>query len=294
MLNAATGMNNSTQKKFKQFVLSRKFDAGFTMGLLAKDLSIALQVGRETGTPAPLSGAVQGIGAGGAGDVRLGRRSYRDGEAVRAAGRGGARDRLMRWKFWQRDDDEEWEEFDEPDEPSRAPPEFPQFAMVISETAVNGWHMGALVRERANIDFYVRALVVRWPFVIARPIRSNRQSDITPDKDTLSPASTGPAHKLVVNWAWEPVDGETSQLRFYAKRKGGWWTGGAQRLKIRMTVKQVQPPRRRVVVRVKSNRVAWKKPDPKPKAERARRFRSKDDLATDIATPPAPRDDTTA
>ena len=45
VLNAATGMNNSTQKKFKQFVLSRKFDAGFTMGLLAKDLSIALQVG---------------------------------------------------------------------------------------------------------------------------------------------------------------------------------------------------------------------------------------------------------
>jgi 3-hydroxyisobutyrate dehydrogenase len=59
VLNAATGMNNSTQKKFKQFVLSRKFDAGFTMGLLAKDLSIALQVGRETETPAPLSALVK-------------------------------------------------------------------------------------------------------------------------------------------------------------------------------------------------------------------------------------------
>jgi len=58
VLNAATGMNNSTQKKFKQFVLSRTFDAGFTMGLLAKDLSIALQVGRETGTAAPLSALV--------------------------------------------------------------------------------------------------------------------------------------------------------------------------------------------------------------------------------------------
>ena len=59
VLNAATGMNNSTQKKFKQFVLSRRFDAGFTMGLLAKDLSIALQVGRETGTPAPISALVK-------------------------------------------------------------------------------------------------------------------------------------------------------------------------------------------------------------------------------------------
>lgn len=59
VLNAATGMNNSTMKKFRQFVLSRKFDAGFTMGLLAKDLSIALQVGRETGTAAPLSALVR-------------------------------------------------------------------------------------------------------------------------------------------------------------------------------------------------------------------------------------------
>ena len=59
VLNAATGINNSTQKKFRQFVLSRGFNAGFTMGLLAKDLSIALQVGRETGTAAPLSALVK-------------------------------------------------------------------------------------------------------------------------------------------------------------------------------------------------------------------------------------------
>src|SRR3984885_12049622 len=55
VLNAATGMNNSTVKKFRQFVLSRKFNAGFTMGLLAKDLSIAMQVGRETATAAAVS-----------------------------------------------------------------------------------------------------------------------------------------------------------------------------------------------------------------------------------------------
>jgi 3-hydroxyisobutyrate dehydrogenase len=56
VLNAATGMNNSTQKKFKQYVLSRTFDAGFTLGLMAKDVSIALQIGRETGTPTPVAG----------------------------------------------------------------------------------------------------------------------------------------------------------------------------------------------------------------------------------------------
>ena len=63
VLNAATGMNNSTQKKFRQFVLSRKFDSGFTMGLLVKDLSISLQLGRETDTPAPLSALTRELAA---------------------------------------------------------------------------------------------------------------------------------------------------------------------------------------------------------------------------------------
>jgi 3-hydroxyisobutyrate dehydrogenase len=55
VLNASTGMNNSTQKKLRQFVLSRGFDSGFGLDLMVKDLSIALQVGRETATPTPLA-----------------------------------------------------------------------------------------------------------------------------------------------------------------------------------------------------------------------------------------------
>ncbi|MBC9176857.1 NAD(P)-dependent oxidoreductase [Pseudoroseomonas ludipueritiae] len=55
VLNASTGMNNSTQKKFKQFVLSRRFDSGFGLDLMVKDLTIALEVGREGGTPTPFA-----------------------------------------------------------------------------------------------------------------------------------------------------------------------------------------------------------------------------------------------
>eukprot|EP01037_Dinobryon_pediforme_P010952 gene10952-11034_t len=55
VLNASTGMNNSTQKKFKQFVLSRRFDSGFGLDLMVKDLSIALEVGRDTATPTPFA-----------------------------------------------------------------------------------------------------------------------------------------------------------------------------------------------------------------------------------------------
>jgi 3-hydroxyisobutyrate dehydrogenase len=55
VLNSSTGMNNSTQKKFKQFVLSRQFDSGFGLDLMVKDLSIALEVGRGTRTPTPFA-----------------------------------------------------------------------------------------------------------------------------------------------------------------------------------------------------------------------------------------------
>lgn len=55
ILNASTGMNNSTQKKFKQFVLSRAFNAGFGLDLMAKDVTIALDLARETATPVPFA-----------------------------------------------------------------------------------------------------------------------------------------------------------------------------------------------------------------------------------------------
>jgi len=44
ILNTSTGMNNSTQKKFKQFVLSGKYDSGFSLDLMIKDLGIALEL----------------------------------------------------------------------------------------------------------------------------------------------------------------------------------------------------------------------------------------------------------
>ena len=55
VLNSSSGMNNSTQRKFKQFVLSRRFDSGFGLDLMVKDLSIALEIGRDTQTPAPFA-----------------------------------------------------------------------------------------------------------------------------------------------------------------------------------------------------------------------------------------------
>jgi 3-hydroxyisobutyrate dehydrogenase len=57
ILNASTGMNNSTLNKFHQFILSRTFDSGFSLDLMVKDLKTALEVARSTGSPARLAGA---------------------------------------------------------------------------------------------------------------------------------------------------------------------------------------------------------------------------------------------
>jgi 3-hydroxyisobutyrate dehydrogenase len=63
VLNASTGMNNSTQKKFRQFVLSRRFDSGFGLDLMVKDLSIALEVARDGAVPAPFSALCRELSA---------------------------------------------------------------------------------------------------------------------------------------------------------------------------------------------------------------------------------------
>lgn len=57
MLNASTGMNNSTLNKFHRFILSRTFDSGFSLDLMVKDLKTALEVARSTGSPAPFAEA---------------------------------------------------------------------------------------------------------------------------------------------------------------------------------------------------------------------------------------------
>jgi 3-hydroxyisobutyrate dehydrogenase len=55
ILNVSTGTNNSTQRKFAQFVLSRTFDSGFGLDLMVKDLGIAVDLSRDEGVIAPFS-----------------------------------------------------------------------------------------------------------------------------------------------------------------------------------------------------------------------------------------------
>ena len=61
ILNASSGMNNTTVNKMKQFMLSGKFNAGFSTGLMAKDLRMALEIANATGTAAPLAEPCVGI-----------------------------------------------------------------------------------------------------------------------------------------------------------------------------------------------------------------------------------------
>ena len=63
ILNASTGVNNSTQVKFKQFVLSESFAAGFTLDLMVKDVGIALDVAKSLDVNAPFSALCRTIWA---------------------------------------------------------------------------------------------------------------------------------------------------------------------------------------------------------------------------------------
>jgi 3-hydroxyisobutyrate dehydrogenase len=54
VINASTGRNNSTENKFSQFILNGKFNSGFALGLMAKDLALAMEVADACDVPAEL------------------------------------------------------------------------------------------------------------------------------------------------------------------------------------------------------------------------------------------------
>lgn len=55
VLNASSGRNNSTEVKMKPFVISGRYDSGFALALMAKDLRTADDLARHLGVPARLS-----------------------------------------------------------------------------------------------------------------------------------------------------------------------------------------------------------------------------------------------
>ena len=57
VLNASTGRNNSTENKFNQFILNKTYSAGFALGLMAKDIGLAMEVAEALNVPAELGHA---------------------------------------------------------------------------------------------------------------------------------------------------------------------------------------------------------------------------------------------
>ena len=55
ILNASSGMNNTTKNKVKQYMISGAFNAGFTTGLMAKDVRTALEVAEAMHGPTRLA-----------------------------------------------------------------------------------------------------------------------------------------------------------------------------------------------------------------------------------------------
>ncbi len=58
VLNAASGKSMISEVHFPTWVMNGRFDSGFTMGLMRKDVRLASELAARTGTDLPLSGAV--------------------------------------------------------------------------------------------------------------------------------------------------------------------------------------------------------------------------------------------
>lgn len=61
VFNSSTGKNNTTENKVKPFMLNAAFNSGFSLALMAKDLGIAMSLGRDIGRPLQLGEEVLGM-----------------------------------------------------------------------------------------------------------------------------------------------------------------------------------------------------------------------------------------
>ena len=58
VFNSSTGKNNTTENKVKPFMLSKAFNSGFALSLMAKDLGIAMALGKSMEQPMPMGDEV--------------------------------------------------------------------------------------------------------------------------------------------------------------------------------------------------------------------------------------------
>jgi 3-hydroxyisobutyrate dehydrogenase len=58
VLNASSGRNNTTEIKMKPFIIPESYTSGFSLGLMAKDIRTADDLGRALGLPMPLADVV--------------------------------------------------------------------------------------------------------------------------------------------------------------------------------------------------------------------------------------------
>ena len=58
VINAGSGRNTATEQKFPKMVVPRTFDLGFTNGLMAKDVGLALSEAKALGVPMDVADAV--------------------------------------------------------------------------------------------------------------------------------------------------------------------------------------------------------------------------------------------
>jgi len=69
IVNGSSGRSGSTENKWPRYVLTERYDAGFSIRLMVKDIKLALAIEHATGTPSPVSEAVAAAWEAAAGDL---------------------------------------------------------------------------------------------------------------------------------------------------------------------------------------------------------------------------------
>ena len=82
VMNASTGRSFNTEIVLKEHVITGRYETGFALGLLSKDVGIAAELARSSGVEAPLCELVSRALGGSRGRARADRRPFRGAQEL--------------------------------------------------------------------------------------------------------------------------------------------------------------------------------------------------------------------
>jgi hypothetical protein len=132
------------------------------------------------------------------------------------------------------------------------------FGVDPKPNAKHGWHYATVHRSRREpMHFYFLNISVGRGFTVVQSIENPEPSVPGQPRYLLIPSSETPSRTLA-GWSFRVGDDDAEEAIFFLRPSGTVWRRRSSRVSLRLTLEEMSPARRRMIMTIKSNVIDWK------------------------------------